>query len=313
MIPSPWFQPPASEADASSPDSGWSSWLDAVRLRHLGIALGTVFVLSLVALIQLSWSLETHSRARQLQLEKQALVSELTDIRTKVTSLESTVEDVQGREYQVRSLAGLRPMDDDVFEAGIGGLSSGRPEDLALFAFDPDAASEAFALDYDIEALQRRARVLLDNLEEVGDSLTDQRDRLLALPTLFPTVGRVSSRFSRARLHPIMNEVLPHPGLDIAAPRGTPILAAGHGRVVRAGWNSGYGQMVEIDHGRGYSTIYAHASRILVRAGQQVERGDVIAQVGSTGIATASHLHYEVRMNGQQQNPANFFLPGTSR
>lgn len=313
MIPSPWFQPPSSDADGRAPRRGWSSWLDDVRLRHVGIAVGSLFALALVALIQLSWSLETHARARQLRLEKQALVTELTDIRTKVTSLESTVEDVQGREYQVRSLAGLRPMDDDVFQAGVGGLTSGRPEDLALFAFDPTAASEAFALDYDIEALQRRAELLLTKLEEVGDSLTDQRDRLLALPTLFPTVGRVSSRFSRARLHPIMNEVLPHPGLDIAAPRGTPILAAGHGRVVRAGWNAGYGQMVEVDHGRGYSTLYAHASRLLVRVGQQVERGDVIAQVGSTGIATASHLHYEVRLNGQQQNPANFFLPGTSR
>jgi murein DD-endopeptidase MepM/ murein hydrolase activator NlpD len=110
-----------------------------------------------------------------------------------------------------------------------------------------------------------------------------------------------------------MNEVLPHPGIDIAAPRGTPVVAAGRGRVVRAGWASGYGQMVEIDHGFGYTTLYAHASRLLVRVGQEVDRGDVIAQVGRTGTATANHLHYEVRRNGQQQNPLNFFLPGTVR
>jgi murein DD-endopeptidase MepM/ murein hydrolase activator NlpD len=223
------------------------------------------------------------------------------------------VERVQSRDAEVRSLAGLEPVDEDVLDAGVGGPGSREPSSGPLHEIDPELGDAAFAVDYDVAALQRRARLLLGSLGETRDSLALQQDLLLATPTLFPTAGTLSSRFSKARLHPIMNEVLPHPGIDIAAPRGTPILAAGRGRVVRAGWASGYGQMVEIEHGFGYSTVYAHASRLLVRVGQEVDRGDVIAQVGRTGTATANHLHYEVRRNGQQQNPLNFFLPGTLR
>ena len=119
----------------------------------------------------------------------------------------------------------------------------------------------------------------------------------------------MTSRFSKSRMHPVHNRPLPHEGVDISAPKGTPIFAAAKGRVVRAGWVVGYGLTVEIDHGYGYTTLYGHASKLLVQRGQVVNRGDVIAQVGSTGIATASHLHYEVSLNGIAQNPANFILP----
>jgi murein DD-endopeptidase MepM/ murein hydrolase activator NlpD len=110
-------------------------------------------------------------------------------------------------------------------------------------------------------------------------------------------------------MHPIYNRPLPHEGIDIAAPKGTPIYATAEGRVIKAGWIVGYGLTVEIDHGYGYTTLYGHASKILVRRGQTVDRGDVIAQMGSTGIATASNLHYEVRLHGVPQNPMNFVLP----
>lgn len=313
MISHPWSPIPPDEGPDAAGSLPRAAVRERITLRHIGAVAGAFSVLMIVGLMQLGWSVDTRRQARRLALENEALIDELGRIRGKVSLLEETVEDVRGREYQVRSLAGLRPIDDDIFLAGTGGLVTTGPEDLALHAFAPEAAGAAFAIDYDVEALQQRARILLNDLGEVSDSLSSQQDRLLSLPTLFPTVGRVSSRYSRARLHPIMNEVLPHPGLDIAAPTGTPILAAGRGRVIRAGWNGGYGQMVEIDHGQGYTTLYAHGSRLLVRSGQIVERGDVIAQVGRTGIATSSHLHYEVRLNGQQQNPANFFLPGTSR
>lgn len=238
-------------------------------------------------------------------------VAELERLQRQVVSLESTVGALQGREAELRALAGLEPLDAEVLAAGIGGPGAGTPDSNALFDIDPELGNRAFAVDYDIEALQRRARVLLESMAEAGDSLASQRDLLMSTPTLFPTAGSLSSGFSKARMHPILNEVLPHPGVDIAAPAGTPILASGKGRVVRAGWVSGYGQTVEVDHGHGFTTLYAHASKLLVRSGQEVERGDVIAQVGRTGTATSTHLHYEVRQNGRQQNPLNFLLPGT--
>jgi murein DD-endopeptidase MepM/ murein hydrolase activator NlpD len=243
--------------------------------------------------------------------QNQVLADELARLQGEVGALESTLTRLQGREAELRSLAGLEPLDAEVLAAGIGGPGAGTPESNPLSAVAPELGDRAFAVDYDIDALQRRARVLLESMGEAGDSLAAQRDLLLSTPTLFPTAGSLSSGFSKARMHPILNEVLPHPGVDIAAPSGTPILAAGKGRVVRAGWVSGYGQTVEIDHGFGFTSLYAHASKLLVRTGQEVERGDVIAQVGRTGTATSTHLHYEVRQNGRQQNPLNFLLPGT--
>jgi murein DD-endopeptidase MepM/ murein hydrolase activator NlpD len=282
-------------------------------VQRAAVALGVVVLALVVGVVSVAVDAVGGLQARDLAQRNRLLTQELTRIQEKVATLESMVDRVQSRDAEVRSLAGLEPLDEDVLQVGVGGPGGGEPGAHPLHRMDAELGNTAFAVEYDVSALQRRARLLLGSLGETRDSLSHQRDLLLSTPTLFPTAGTLSSRFSKARLHPIMNEVLPHPGIDIAAPRGTPILAAGQGRVARAGWASGYGQMVEIDHGFGYTTVYAHASRLLVRAGQEVERGDVIAQVGRTGTATANHLHYEVRLNGKQQNPLNYFLPGTLR
>ncbi|MEM9207433.1 MAG: M23 family metallopeptidase, partial [Pseudomonadota bacterium] len=97
-----------------------------------------------------------------------------------------------------------------------------------------------------------------------------------------------------------------HSGLDFATPTGTRILATGSGRVARAGWMGGYGRMVEINHGNGLSTRYAHLSRISVKSGQRVTAGDVIGRAGSTGRSTGPHLHYETRIDGKAVDPMRF-------
>lgn len=116
---------------------------------------------------------------------------------------------------------------------------------------------------------------------------------------LWPARGVVTSRFgTRWRRH--------HTGVDIAAPRGTPIHAARDGRVVRAGWYGGYGLVVVLEHGDGMETWYGHASAVLVRVGQQVDRGQVIGRVGCTGACTGPHVHFEVRVRGQPVNPLRY-------
>jgi murein DD-endopeptidase MepM/ murein hydrolase activator NlpD len=113
---------------------------------------------------------------------------------------------------------------------------------------------------------------------------------------LWPARGVLTSRFGmRWRRH--------HNGIDIAAPHGTPIFAARDGRVVRATWAGGFGRLVVLDHGDGMQTWYAHASRILVRVGQQVRRGQQIAAVGCTGVCTGPHVHFEVRIHGRPVDP----------
>jgi murein DD-endopeptidase MepM/ murein hydrolase activator NlpD len=122
---------------------------------------------------------------------------------------------------------------------------------------------------------------------------------------------RVSSPFSLHRVHPILNTIRAHKGVDYAAPIGTPVRAAGDGRVLFAGRRGGYGNLVELDHSRGITTVYGHLSRFAkgLRAGQPVTQGQVIAFVGMTGLATGPHLHYEYRVNGVFKNPQTVKLP----
>lgn len=148
-------------------------------------------------------------------------------------------------------------------------------------------------------------RQMLDNLEEFKERI---RPYLLNFPTIWPVRGSISSGFGW-RLNPFggtRNEF--HAGIDIPARVGTPIRAAGGGTVAFAGTQNGYGNTVIIDHGGGITTKYAHNSRNSVRVGQRVERGDIIAYVGSTGRSTGPHLHYEVRRNGTAINPVPFLL-----
>jgi murein DD-endopeptidase MepM/ murein hydrolase activator NlpD len=125
---------------------------------------------------------------------------------------------------------------------------------------------------------------------------------------------RISDRFNPNRRHPILNTIRAHKGVDYAAPTGTPVRAAGDGRVQFAGRKGGYGNVLEIAHARGVVTVYGHLSRFAsgVRTGTKVTQGEVVAYVGMTGLATGPHLHYEYRVNGVHKNPQTVELPGAA-
>jgi murein DD-endopeptidase MepM/ murein hydrolase activator NlpD len=124
-----------------------------------------------------------------------------------------------------------------------------------------------------------------------------------------PVIGRLASTFSRSRRHPVLHIRRPHLGVDLAAPRGTHINAQAPGRVTFVGRKFGFGIVVEIDHGSGVKTRYAHLTAAMVRVGDEIGKGAFIATVGSTGITTGPHLHYEVLVNGRQVDPLRYRLP----
>ena len=136
------------------------------------------------------------------------------------------------------------------------------------------------------------------------------------IPIAKKDLTRKSSAFSRGRLHPILGVVRPHNGIDLTAPTGTDIYATGDGKVKKVVTNafssSGFGRQVVIDHGFGIETYYAHMHRVHVLEGSEVKRGDVIGAVGNTGLSQASHLHYEVRVNGRPVDPINYFYEDLS-
>jgi murein DD-endopeptidase MepM/ murein hydrolase activator NlpD len=247
--------------------------------------------------------------ARKHESQNAVLSSTLEQLQQRVVGLEASLGKLASMDDQIRVLAGLNAIEEEVLQVGVGGPGLSVPESHPLYAVDETLGKTAFAVTYDLNALERRARLLNESLGEAKESMTLHKDLLESMPSILPAGAVVSSRFAARRWHPIRNRALPHEGIDFAAPRGSPILAAAKGRIVRAGSFAGYGLMVEIDHGFGFVTRYGHASKVLVRVGQTVERGEVIANVGSTGIATGPHVHYEVRLNGQPQNPMSYVLP----
>ncbi len=283
--------------------------LTARRIRAFAAAGSLVLLVLLGGAIALGLGSGSRMQVHRLQARNAALVSQLGQFQKRVGTLETSVDKLASKDAEYRSLAGLETIDPEVMEAGVGGPGLGSLNSYPLWPVDSAASKTAFAVSYDLSALERRARLLSGSLAEATDSLVSHRELLESTPSILPTLGWLSSPFSKSRMHPVYNRPMPHDGADFAAPTGTPIYAAARGRVIRAGWEVGYGLTVVIDHGYGYTTLYGHASKILVRRGQEVSRGDVIAQVGSTGVTTAPNLHYEVRVNGTPVNPVNYILP----
>ena len=147
-------------------------------------------------------------------------------------------------------------------------------------------------------------------LDEALDMLDHLKTEARKFPIANPAPGRSISSTFGVRKDPLLGTPAMHSGMDFRAPAGTQALATAPGKVVKAGWNGGYGRMVEIEHAGGFSTRYGHLSKILVKEGQMVAAGDVIGNVGSTGRSTGPHLHYEVRRNGDALNPVRFLKVG---
>ena len=280
------------------------------RLLRILVGGGLVAALILIA-YAVTIGIDGYARLQSAQLDTRntVLQDELQQFRTRVDHLESTLNHIAQNDARFRSIAGLESIDSEVLQAGVGGPGLVGPEAHSLWTIDPSISENLFEVSYDLNQLERRARLLSSSLEEATDSVLAHRDLLESTPSILPTPGWLSSSYSESRMHPIHNRPLPHPGVDISAPKGTSIYAAAKGRVIRAGWVVGYGLTIEIDHGFGYVTLYGHASELVASQNEEVQRGDVIARVGSTGIATSPHLHYEVRVQGIAQNPANFILP----
>jgi len=293
-------------------DSPVKQYSVSSRRLRAALVVGSLVAVTVFGIV-LSSGIEGFARvqARQLKAQNQALEAELARFDGRMQNLESALDQVAANDANFRSIAGLEVIDPEVLQAGVGGPGLGSPQASSLWMVDSSTAKTTFAAAYDLSALERRARLLSESLEEATDSVLAHRGLLESTPSILPTAGWLSSRFSQARMHPIHNRLLPHEGVDISAPTNTPIFAAAKGRVIRAGWIVGYGLAVEIDHGYGFSTLYGHASKLIAQPGQEVLRGELIARVGSTGISTSSHLHYEVRVDGVPEDPTTYILPET--
>jgi murein DD-endopeptidase MepM/ murein hydrolase activator NlpD len=170
---------------------------------------------------------------------------------------------------------------------------------------ETDPVRELSGVQRQIDDIRQDIDLRRESLEELQGALNDQRSLFAARPKGKPAKGWVTSGFG-VRKSPFSDGNKMHCGLDIAARTGTPVLAPADGVVKRVGTAPDYGKMVVIDHGYGYQTLYAHNSKLFVKVGQRVKRGDQIAAIGNTGRSTGSHLHYEVHLNGVPIDPRKF-------
>jgi murein DD-endopeptidase MepM/ murein hydrolase activator NlpD len=162
-----------------------------------------------------------------------------------------------------------------------------------------------------IDRIERKLVMQSTSFDQVIEMAAHKEERLAARPAIQPVSLKDLTRFGSSfgmRYHPILKVVRPHEGIDLTAPRGTPIYATADGTVLQSGYRAGgFGKKILLDHGYGYSTLYGHCDQVLVHPGQKVKRGEVIGTVGSTGLSKSYHLHYEVHVNGRPVDPVNYY------
>lgn len=289
------------------------------RVRAYRISSATVrVVLSLVLLATVGMGIFSvgffvkqsyQLRAAQLKRENLLLAAEVDQMRSQMAALSESLDTLSEKDARYRVIAGLPEIDPEVQRVGIGGPGTETEASGSLRYLNRALGRKVFNASADLGLLTRRARLISASMDEAVSVLNAHSERLEATPSIAPSDGHLSSLFSRNRRHPVLRITRPHKGIDIAAPVGEPILAPAKGHVRFSGNKpGGYGNVVEIDHGYGYVTRFAHASKLLAKKGQQVERGEAIAEVGATGLVSGPHLHYEVEINGKPVDPLNFII-----
>ncbi len=267
--------------------------------------LGSV-VVSILYYIVFSFFFDTPEE-RGLRRENQELVLQLELFNKKFDHVTAVLEDIQQRDDNIyRTIFEAEPIPSTVRSAGIGGVD--RYSDLEALSNSELVIQTAKRLD----KIAKQVYIQSKSFDEVIEMAKRKEEMIASIPAIQPVsnkdLRRVASPFG-VRMHPFYKVLKMHTGMDFTAPTGTEIYATGNGVVTDVIYSSrGYGNTIIIDHGFSYTTLYAHLSKIIVRRGQKVKRGDIIGLVGNTGMSMAPHLHYEVRKNDEPINPINFYF-----
>lgn len=273
-------------------------------LRILSFA-GTGLVFAALGVL-IAYNTLDSPREKQLQRELEAMRLEYDALNGQLKQMNLVLADLQDRDDNIyRVVFEAEPIPDEVRKAGFGGVN--RYEKYQSFQ-NKDLLTET-ARRADI--LAKQMVIQSKSYDEILGMIKNKAAMLACIPAIQPVSNKELKRMASGfgyRTDPIYKTTKFHAGMDFAASVGTEIYATGDGVVLRADADaSGYGNHVRINHGYGYMTLYGHMSKINVRPGQRVKRGDVIGYVGNTGKSVGPHLHYEVHKNGQTLNPVNFY------
>lgn len=268
----------------------------------ISAALVTAFII-----VNIAYKFFPSPKEKELMTEMQLLREQYANLQDQLSGLENSITQLEHRDNQIyRTVFESDPIPDSI---RIG---------KRYTAIDPDQYAYTHSeklietIHHGVSAMKNRIKVQRLSYDTLEKLVQAKEEMLQSIPAIQPisnkTLERLASGFGY-RIDPIYKTPKMHTGLDFTAATGTPIYATGNGSVVEAVYdNSGYGRHVVINHGYGYKTLYAHMTKIKVRNGQKVKRGEVIGWVGSSGKSTGPHLHYEVIKKGVKINPINFFF-----
>jgi murein DD-endopeptidase MepM/ murein hydrolase activator NlpD len=243
---------------------------------------------------------------RTLNTEGENIKLKYKLLNKKIASISTEISKIQTKDDEVyRLIFESDPVPSSIRNAGFGGTDKYK----ALKGYDNSDMLITTSKSLDI--VSKKLVVQSESFDEVIELVSEKEKMLACIPAIQPISNEDLTRFGSPfgyRMHPILGYVRMHEGIDLTAPKGTPVYASGDGVVLRADANNrGYGNCVKINHGFSYSSIYAHLSEILVNPGAIVKRGDLIGLVGNSGLSTSPHLHYEVRIDNVPVNPVNFY------
>lgn len=283
--------------------------LKFLEIKHFTAKLTAYFIASVVVVSSIILGIvyfisnlnDDGNKLLTLEKENEILKSKLLTISDNYNSLENKLKSLVELSNDLRLAVNLEPISDEERLVGVGGSKS---IDNLLTDVSPDVEKALTVVD----EVSRKFEFEKTQFEEISQKLRSNQKLFESIPAILPTNGSFSSRSYGMRIHPILHVKKMHLGIDIIANVGTPVKSAGKGKVTFVGYKEGYGLTVEIDHGFGYQTIYGHLSSAKVKEGKMVNRGDVIAKTGNSGLSTGPHLHYEVLHNGKNLNPAEFFF-----
>jgi hypothetical protein len=282
---------------------------EKAKLTFWGIVKRTLWLIATaisfaVLTLWIAFYLFDSPREKMLQRENNELKDQMQILNQKLEVMDIVLLDIQDRDDQVYRM---------ILEADPVPFEKRNPWFDLKTRYDSIAPNETMQLLMNLDVKTNRLLIKLNEERKSLDTLLklieNKSEMLASIPAIRPIKNMydVTSGFGM-RIHPIVKVKRPHSGVDITAPRGTPVYATGNGIVSRKATPSGYGITILLDHGFSYETLYAHLSKSAVKPGQRVKRGQLIGYVGNTGFSMGSHLHYEVWKNGTPVNPVHYFV-----
>lgn len=240
---------------------------------------------------------------QEIESENQALKANMDLLAQETEELKAQLAQMSTLSNEIKVLAGTASFEEKSADDNL--LLQNQNEVTRTIAGRGGGNTVLDRVHFNISLLQQSIPEKTEQLSQLKDELEEYHKKQACTPSIWPTRGKVSSPFGQ-RKSPFTGRKEMHYGLDIAAPRGTPVYAAADGKVLEATYRRGTGNVILIDHGYSYKTLYAHLSRFGVTRGDKVQKGQVIGYVGNTGLSTGPHLHYEVRVKGVAVNPVKF-------